>query len=356
MTFFSLGVIACVAITAGARENLKTPFSFPARGLSDDIDFSCKPLPVKPVKDLFFHSVYDQNDPSRSKVDPDARKRYLEAVRPIRNFEKKLIYLANNYLRSSGNEAGYAVCALGWLHEWAKEDAMLGNNNMLGGIVRHWTLASLASAYAQIKSEKELDETARKDVERWLQEIARKVIKTYPADPAVGSKKNNHLYWAAWSVTVTGTAIDDRDLYNWGIDRARYAIKDQLHGDGTLPLELGRGSKAFHYHVFAAAPLVMIAETGLRNGDNLYEVRDGLLHRLVKRIIYEMDEPGYFEKKTGTEQIGVNEISNVHFAWLEVYNSRFPRKDAKRWLKKFRPLFQRRTGGNMTLLFHTINN
>ncbi len=353
--FFSLGLIACAATTAGAREMLHTPFNPPATDKSlSNPGYTCPKSPADPVQDLYFQSVYDQSDPSRSRIDPESQKKYLKAIMPLRKFEKKLVLTANDYLRSG--ESAYAECVLDWLYQWTKKDALLGGSNMLGEIVRHWSLASLASAYAQIKDEDKLDKTKQQAVEDWLTRIADRVISDYPLNSNHNRKKNNHLYWAAWAVTLTGTATNDWKLYKWGVGRAKYALLTQLHGDGTFPLELARRKKAFHYHVFAAAPLIMIAETGLRNGDDLYKVRDGIIHRLVKRIVYEMDNPGYFENKTGIKQIGVTKINSAHFAWMEAYNFRHPRSDIAAWLDKFRPVFQRRIGGDMSFIFQHLNS
>jgi poly(beta-D-mannuronate) lyase len=319
-------------------------------------EFSCPELLLEPLRKLYFNSAYDQSDPSRSRIDPEAQRDYRKAVSPIRDFENRLINISNDYLRSAGGQPEYAQCVLDWIYEWARKKALLGNANKMGVIIRHWLLATISSAYSQIEKEGSLDKRKRRKVEKWLKKAADEVIRDYPNGSHLNRKRNNHLYWAAWAVMITGVALDNKELYEWSIGRAKFAITRQLHGDGTLPLEMARKNKAYHYHVFAAAPLVMIAETGMRNGDNLYEIRDGIMHRLIKRIIYEMDNPGYFRKKTGIEQIGLPDISSSHFGWMEVYQSRFPRADIKRWLKELRPMQQRRTGGDMTFLFGRLKD
>ncbi len=354
LLLLSSGLSSCTSGTAEAEDRLKVPFEASSITTSrPPLFFTCPALPLQPVRDLHFESIYDQSDPSRSRVDPESERTYRKAISPLQDFETELVSMANNYLRYASSRPAYAECVLEWLHPWAKEEALLGDSNILGGIVRHWTLASLSSAYAQIKDEPSLDSKKKESVEDWLHRVADRIVNDYPVNSDLSRKKNNHLYWAAWSVTLTGTAINDRRLYDWGISKVKYVLVNQIHGDGTLPLELARGSKAFHYHVFAAAPLVMIAEAGLRNGDDLYQVRDGILHRLVIRILNEMEDPGYFSRKTSITQTGIRDISPSHFAWLEAYLNRFPEQDrASDWLHRNRPLFQRRTGGDMSFLFY----
>jgi len=43
---------------------------------------------------------------------------------------------------------------------------------------------------------------------------------------------------------------------------------DEIAADGTLPLEMGRGQRALHYHLFALAPLVTMAELAAANGED----------------------------------------------------------------------------------------
>jgi hypothetical protein len=76
----------------------------------------------------------------------------------------------------------------------------------------------------------------------------------YDAKPSLSSHRNNHLYWAAWSVGLVSAALDDRALLAWSLAKARVGIA-QITNEGFLPLELERKGRALHYHVFAAAPV-----------------------------------------------------------------------------------------------------
>jgi hypothetical protein len=91
---------------------------------------------------------------------------------------------------------------------------------------------------------------------------------------------NNHYYWAGFAVMAAGIAADDRKLFDWGVSTYNEAMS-RIQPDGTLPLEMARGQRALHYHVFALAPLTMMAEMGYANGLDLYNANNGALKRLI---------------------------------------------------------------------------
>ena len=310
--------------------------------------FFCPDSPAPAPQNLILKSVYKRSDPHRATIDRKAQKIYEKETAESRRYENDLLRMTNDYLRTGSTAK--AQCALDWLYEWASEDALLGETNDMGVAVRQWTLASLGSAYAQIRSAT-LDEKKKAAVESWLFACAVSVIGDYPVDATQGRKFNNHLYWAAWAVTITGAALNNREFYDWGIGRAKNAINNQFKDDGTLPLEMARGKRAMHYHIFAAAPLIMLAEIGARNGDDLYDLRDGVLHRYVLRIMEGIKDPGYFEAKSGSEQTDFEDLHTGHLVWLEAYNHRFPSPAIEKMLTGIRPLFLRRTGGDMTFLY-----
>jgi poly(beta-D-mannuronate) lyase len=186
----------------------------------------------------------------------------------------------------------------------------------------------------------------------WV-EVGRAVMHDYADIHVSKGRQNNHLYWASWAVAVTGAATEKKELYEWGVGKVKYALHMQVQADGTLPLELSRGKKSLQYHVFALAPLVMISELALRNGEDLYEINDRALHRLVARTFEGLNDPAYFEQLTGYAQIRGDEMSTGHFSWLEAYNARFPDAKMEKFLKSRRPVISPRTGGDMTFLYNT---
>ena len=121
-----------------------------------------------------------------------------------------------------------------------------------------------------------------------------------------------------------------------------------------MPHELLRKSKALRYHIFAAMPMVIMAETAAVNGIGLYDYKRGRLHRLVKRSLAGIDNPEYIAEKAGAPQDMEGVKTPTNLAWIEVYFQRFPDKERSRiktLQDELRPFFLARIGGDMTALF-----
>lgn len=356
-----IGLLFTTLITAcgesdreAAMPSLHSPYkmNFAEVATEQTAGFQCPSPPAEPLQDMKFKSFYKKSDPARAEVNRKAQKKYEKQTENLRKFENELILMANRYLKSGKQEDAAAQCVLDWLHQWAAGDAFLGKTNAQGSFVRQWGLAVVASAFAQIQSSPQLDDRKKQVVTAWLLNVAHSVKNDYTGETTTSVRpKNNHLYWAAWAVTMTAAALDQKELYTWGVNNAKYALLAQMKDDGTLPLEMNRGKRALHYHVFALTPLMLIAETATRNGENLYELKDGLLHVAAKRVFDGMKDPAEFAKQTGVEQEPITNMSNEHFAWLEIYNSRFPDPEMEAWLQAHRPIFSRRAGGDVQFLF-----
>ena len=222
--------------------------------------------------------------------------------------------------------------------------------------MRKWTLGTIATTYLQIASDRRLSSKQKVIVKKWIYRLARQVMSDYTRNPDVSSRRNNHVYWAAWSVGMAGVAIQNKDFFNWAMEKAKVGLI-QIEDDGTLPLEVRRSSRAQIYHLFATIPLVMLAELGLENGVNLYSYNDGALHRLVKMNIVQMNHSDYIEHRAGVKQYVNPDNLPMLLSWIEPYTKRFPMsdpdmaKDVAKLRKKYQPFFNRRIGGNSTLLY-----
>lgn len=346
--FTVLALAACLPQPAFAAR-LEMPYARPAQIAApvQEKKFECRPSPVKAPKNLEMTAVYGKNDPERDDANSENKKQYAEETKGLMEYENKLLAMTNAYYAAQPDGAAKARCALEWMQEWAEQSALLGSANKVGISVRHWALASLASAYGQIRDEPSLDTEQTVAVRTWIREIAYNVVSDY--DDPKNKRENNLAYWAAWAVTIAGIALDDQTLFEWGLKGGTKGIQE-INEDGTLPLEMDRGSKAMLYHQFALAPLLMIAEAGAANGFNLYDMNDGRLHRLAKRVLVGLQSPLFFESRTGYAQDGAETLSAGHMAWLEVYNARFPNYRMKQMIAEKRPMISRRLGGNMTLL------
>lgn len=341
-------LLSCeIALAAGLQPPFDTPARREARGVPLGF-FNCA-SPPKPVRDLRFDGYYADRGAGSSVVDQQAEKAYRDATQAISRYEDGLTRLSDQYVASKPASAPPAACVLEWLAVWAAAGAMLGEASQQGGYVRKWGLAPISASYLKIRDEPSLDPATKTAVEQWIARWARVVRDDYTPTKQE-SRRNNHVYWAAWSVGLAAVVLDDRALFDWSMEKARLGLK-QITPDGTLPLEMGRKARAYHYHAFSAAPLVLTAELASRNGVDLYGDNDGALTRLVTRTIAGFTDDSFFAKATGAKQDRSGSSKGPHVAWLEPYYARSGDPAAAVLIGKFRPMKERRLGGDMTLMY-----
>jgi poly(beta-D-mannuronate) lyase len=341
-----------VLLSASAEaQALRSPFDVAAareaRGQPAGY-FACPGVP-KGVKDVEFGGYYADRGAGSSVVDKQAEAAYRAATADINKFQADLTVMADRYAASQPVDPKFAACALDWLAAWAAIEAMLGKANDQGGYVRKWALAPLSASYLKVRDEPSLDAAKKQAVEAWIKRYANIVYRDYDPEQRE-SRRNNHVYWAAWSVGLAAVVTDDKKLFDWSMDKARLGLR-QVTAEGILPLELGRKSRAYHYHVFAAAPLVMVAELGLRNGVDLYAERDGALKRLVDLVVANFEDESFFAQKTGVKQDRSGSNKASHFPWLEPYFARTQDPAAAKVIAKLRPLRETRVGGELTMYY-----
>lgn len=350
---FLITLLAAVLALSGMAEaaRLKAPFEIAVERKSTDAsapDFVCK-TPPPAVRDLTFGGFYRRGTGS-SIVDKEAMRRYRTARRPVDRFERAVSKMSDQYIVGRLSDPSRARCVLDWLSHWAGAGGFLGEVSSQGGFVRKWSLGTMSLVYLKIRDESTLDPVKKAVVRDWIATWAKIIRRDYSTGLHRNSRNNNHVYWAGWSVGLAAVVTDNREQFDWMVGRYRAALR-QIGADGTLMLELDRGSKALHYHVFSVQALIMIAELAIRNGIDLYDAEGGALHRLVTRTVDGLIDPGYFKQLTGHAQKWVGRLSGSKLTWMEPYFVRFPNGAMEPWLKKFRPLKNRRTGGNATLLY-----
>lgn len=351
-----LSQTSCVAQKNGGKTLLKgvvAPFDVQdirARlGRTDKRSFTCPEAPV-PVVKMLFNSVYDKSSENSSVVDPEEKARYLRETENISMLETGLSKYANRYVMAQNPNPQVAQCVVDWINIWAMHDGLLGESNRMGEFVRKWALSSISLAYLQVKDEPSLSEEDKAIVRFWIRRLAERVVADFSTLPKISSRNNNHMYWAGWGVACASVVLDDRELLNWGIEAARIGIR-QVQNDGTLPLELSRGPKAFMYHQYAAIPLMMTAALAKKNGVDLFDENDEALRRLGQVIIRNIADQGYFEELTGEKQNLERAVTTSNLTWLEPYYAFYHDPAAEEWLEKFRPVKHSRVGGNATNLY-----
>lgn len=285
----------------------------------------CAPAPSLP-KELVFNGYYV--DAHHSVADPQAKASYEAASRANEDFVRRVGSAADGY--QTQHSASAAECALSLLRQASQEKAfsvahLAPNGARDGYYVQGFYLDGLALAYLKMSPSSVGTNQQRSEIEAWLVQIALSVEKFYDdmAREHAGDAHNNLTYWGALGVSATGIATGRVDLFDWGVRVYRQALKE-IASDGTLPLELDRAAMALHYHLFAVAPLVMIAELGESNGLHLYDENDGSLHRLVKRTVGGLSDPAYFQEKTRNTQQMPGQLDGRVIGWSVPYVARYP--------------------------------
>lgn len=274
------------------------------------------PAPPQPVVDLDLARFYA--DEAGSVVDAAKQKEHDTAVAPLTLFVRTVADLADkSHTRSSpAARAEAARCALGWLTTWAKSGALTGRMaSRQAEYQRKWDFGGTALAYLKLKAA--APSADRTLIEPWLIRLA-DASRAFFDDPA--RTRNNHWYWLGLGLAATALATNsDR---HWAMARGIMtdAARD-IAGEGTLPKEMERKTRALFYHVFAMTPLVVMAELAASRGEDWYALGGGALHRLVALCHRGLADPSQFDAQTGVAQ---ERPVNARAGWLQLYERRFP--------------------------------
>lgn len=245
---------------------------------------ACGPVPPA-IHDIDANSYY--SDSRHSLVDPERKARNEAAVRPVNDYLDGVARFAGAFQR--GGDMQDARCALGWLDGWAGQDALLGTMKTEQSFyTRKWTLAGLALSYARVRGAAAPERRAR--IDAWLLRLADATIRHSDAHKGV---RNNHYYWEGLAVSATGALTGDARCLAWGRGVFDHAM-GQVQADGSLPLETARGRKALSYHLYAAAPLAMMA--------SILNLDAPALDRLVAYAVAAIADPAVLEQASGAEQ------------------------------------------------------
>ena len=328
--FCAMAVLACGTCMAVAAP-LLSPWDAKTVQVRE-ASYSCPALKALP-KDIEASDYY--SDAKHSVVD-EKRKAAYEAVEAQFDDAIKSAAKAGDDFQANGNK-GAAACVLQILNMEAAADAMTGAmSSNQANYVQNWSLGAFAVSWLKVRSSNPGTVAERKAATVWMAKVAAQVEAYFAArhDKGTNDGTNNHYYWAGFSVMGAGIAADDRALYDWGEGTYDEAIS-RIAPDGTLPLEMARGQKALHYHLFALAPIVMMAEFGEANGQDLYARRNGAVHLLVRRTIAGTLDNSYFAKQAGVAQDTPDkkEIKSTDVIWLVPYLRRFPNAEMNKVLQ-----------------------
>lgn len=250
------------------------------------------------VIDIDANSYY--SDSHHSIIDPVRKARNEAATKPVDEFLGAVARSATAW--QAHHIDADARCALDWLSSWAKQNAMLGAmTTEQSYYTRKWALSGLALSYARVQGAASPEQ--RKRIEDWLLALADATMRHSDAHKGT---RNNHYYWEGLAVTATGAVTRDARCLEWGRRVFAHAM-GQIQPDGSLPLEMARAGRALNYHLFSAAPLVMMA--------SILDLQDPALDKLVAFSVAGVNDPSILQKMTGFEQEHPGSVPG----WLAIY-------------------------------------
>ena len=303
-----------------AEAKLKSPWDALPVKLTDTA-YACPTLVPVP-HDLTMDGFYRTDDPTHSIVDPVRMKAYTLAAQPVKDAGKEIVAAADAY-RGTGSKAA-AKCVVDLTYGLAQADSFTGKmSSQQSYYVQGWEGGAIAIAVLKVKGSGLASSQQMKAIGPWLSRIGASTQSFYDPRVAKGEAQNNHDYWAGVELAAIGIVTNDRAAFDWGIHTYRIGV-GMIQADGTLPLEMARGARALHYHLYALAPLVMLAEFGAANQMDLYAYNGGALHRLVAVCVAGMADPTPFAKATGVKQEVERVPSGDQIGWAPPYVKRFP--------------------------------
>jgi poly(beta-D-mannuronate) lyase len=312
-----------------AGDSLRSPWD--AAVNSADAAYRCPAAPHL-AQDLAVDSYY--SDEHHFIVDEARKKASDEASAPYTDFSRAVVKAADSY-RASGNQRA-AECVVTLLDAAAKDKVLTGQMKTGQAIyVQGWSLSSWAIAYLKVRTAGAASYEENIEIAAWLKKLAEANRDYYEGkghNPH-GDAHNNHLYWAGLAISAAGIAADDHKLFNWGMNAYREGARD-ITNDGTLPLEMERAGRALYYHLYALAPLVMLAELGEANSVDLYAEKHHAIQRLVDRCVAGLQDPSYFVQHTGVPQDMPADLDAWEIGWAKPYIRRFPNASLSALLSK----------------------
>lgn len=294
--------------------------------------YTCPALPPLP-KDIVASSFY--SDPKHSIIDPARLAAYNAARKPYQDTMRFAEKAADVY-RQTANR-GAAECVLQILDSEAAASSMTGAmSSNQAHYVQNWTLGALAVTWLKVRAAQPGTARQRQAAIDWMKLVAGQTRDYFTMRHAKGTNDgtNNHYYWAGFAVMGAAVSSDDRALYGWARGTFDDAVS-RVAPDGTLPLEMGRGQRALHYHLFALGPIVMLAEFGEANGEDLYAAQNHAVQHLADRTISGLKNNSYFSEKAGVTQDtpAPGGLDSDDIIWMVPYLRRFPNADGTKMLQ-----------------------
>jgi len=316
------GVMALCAqqLRAAQQDRLRSPWDG-VKIQQTDSPYNCPATPpFANTADVDSYYV----DAHASVVDQKKLDAFQKASEPSTHLSQFVTLAADAYLAKGSRRA--AACAYSLLDAAARADAWAGKMPGFQGVyLQNWLLSAVGMAYLKVRESGAGSVEQDAEIQRWFEHLALRVREYFDGEmKRLGSDgENNHLYWAGLAVAAEAIADNDHDAGGWAMNAYSIGV-DAIQPDGSLRAELNRGQMALHYHLYALAPLIMIAELAEANGIDSYADHDGAIHRLVNFCVAGLEDPMILEKRTGVKQVVSLPYSGSDIGWAVPYVRRFP--------------------------------
>ncbi|HEV2279381.1 MAG TPA: alginate lyase family protein [Acidobacteriaceae bacterium] len=278
--------------------------------------YAC-PAVVHLSRDLTTEGFY--SDSKSSIIDPEKWKAYAASSGPYKNLGQVIVNAADAW-RSTGSHAA-AQCVIEHTLAAAEDGVFTGKmSSRQAYYVQGWVIGAIGIAWLKVE-DSGLETTERKRVVvPWFQSVVRQTMDFYDTSHA----KNNHLYWAGVEAAAIGVACNDRKIFDWAMNAYRVGIAE-IQPDGSMPLEMRRGRRALHYHLYALAPLVYLAEFGEVNGLHLFAADNHALARLEHLCISGLHDNSFFTQHSGEQQDLPERVPAAEqISWGVIWQEHFP--------------------------------
>lgn len=296
--FVVLGLSLAATGFASGQSALRSPWDEQPVKLTD-APYAC-PQPIHLPADLTTDGFYA--DAKSSIVDPVKWKAYELSAGPVKQLGTLAVAAADAFQATGSRQA--ASCVLKLEKTAALDKALTGKmSSNQAYYVQGWVEGALAIAFLKIRPSGMVGADDQKLLVDWMKTVTAQTMSYYDRLVAANPQHvgNNHLYWAGVQVAAVAIAANDRPLFAWAVESYRNGSR-QITAEGALPLEMRRGQRALHYHLYAASPMVYIAEFGELNGIHLYAENGYAIRRLVSRSVAGLEGSGYFDQQTGIKQ------------------------------------------------------
>lgn len=339
---FSAGLLVFSFLPLQAENKLLSPWDgHPVEPTG--APYSC-PAIVHLSPDLTTSGFY--SDSKSSVIDPEKWKAYEESSGPYKELGNRIVAAADAY-RLTGSRVALE-CAVQHMEAAAKDGVLTGKmSSNQAYYVQGWTIGAIAVAYLKIRDSGILTADEKTRILNWMEKVVRQSQDYYDAHrmKGTGDAQNNHLYWAGFEVAAAGIASNNRKLFDWGIETYHVGISE-IQPDGSLPLEMRRGQRALHYHLYALSPLVFLAALGEANSLHLYAERDYAIKKLATLCTQGLDDNSFFVKATGIQQDTPDgPPAAEQISWAKVYLARFPDPELSKLLAQAKSLSYMYLGG-----------